>query len=789
MGTMNMEAIKAIKDFIKQDEVNLPLGGNLLSVDSQNNYYLSDSKCRILKFNRNPYERSAIYEFDLPNSLSVKQLKIESIAVNPSGQHIIMSGTQQDHAPLLLLMDTADGRPINKQQLKKQFKGLLRSENDGSNKQTSSSQVFKCPVCEVDAGVFKNMVGLQVLQIQWHPHSSIHFAVLLADNDFRLYKVSNLQRVEQSITLRFGITRRLGLYNDHRSNDVIRFEFSRAEGYAWSMFTVYFLRADGGIFAMCPIAPFGMPVHEAEAKTLLNTTESNSGARAWVKQTLLPANLFDAEGQSDDNEIVVLARPFLNHVVMLQGPLNNVQSMVQELEVDPQTSQKVFPQLALNSYISEEGYSTSFGIVASNGKVGFLWQSQEVLPLWQQAEPTVIKNQAGRVVQIQWEAQAIVSGEENVHLIDVIDTGLQASKFELDVIDEYPFYTPIRLFSTTLFTEGVYVCVSKVGSLIVKLPWQKQFAELVEADGDPDLNEVEEIQIHIIMGQCTQNDRSDMKHVMVGLSSSNLNLYAFEIVSLLSNGKVRMMVQDIEELGYGAEVEDFGLNDNNFSSFTPRPTVVATPPQVSNQNKRTIVPQGLNMTALVASMGNHINNLTETYLNFLHTAHYDMKRRMKELRELPDLEPEAMKIEEMYKEVLRRNDSLQSRIVHAKEVSGNLQERFELMKEVSLLNMSLQQELSNSEVEFKHELADMYRQNRVLAEKCKQLRKQFTEGWRRDVDGGRGMSGQGQPSRVSSVSISNVKEVLEAQNKTIQEVMEQLRIIERTVNEETAKLN
>eukprot|EP01024_Parvocaulis_polyphysoides_P025341 TRINITY_DN23143_c0_g1_i15.p1 TRINITY_DN23143_c0_g1~~TRINITY_DN23143_c0_g1_i15.p1 ORF type:complete len:780 (-),score=154.33 TRINITY_DN23143_c0_g1_i15:2292-4631(-) len=779
---MNAQTLKAIQDFIQKDDVNLPLGGSLVSVHSQNSYYVSDSKARILRFSRNTYEPTAIYKFVLPANLSADQITIEQICANSSGQHIILSGSTTDNCPLLFLMDTADARPIPKKEKKKQ-------NNDGK------TSVFQCKIQEVDPGMIKGMVGLSVLQISWHPHSNSHFAVLMSDNDFRLYSTQNLVRAEQSVTLKFGFKRQLGLYSEHKSSDVIRFEFSKGGGYVWSMFTVYFLRADGGIFAMCPIAPFGMTVQESTAKTLLNSTEANSGAREWVKQTLLPTNVFELENENDGSsqiqEISVLAKPFLNHVPMFQGPLNDVKTLQEELEIDTYNAQKVFPQLVENIYESEKGYASCLGVVASNGKIGFLWQSDEILPTWSQSEPTVLKNSVGRVVQIQWVSQAKVSGDENLHLLDVVDPGFIKTKYESDIIDDWPSYSPIRLLSTKVFQEPLYAYVSKNASLIVKLPWLKQLAEMGDELEQKDLHEIQILKIDLDGEVVFENEplginpKKNSDAALVGFATSNSNIYSFEIVSLLSDGKLRVTVPDLDDLGH--QGEEIFLNDNQFNIFTPPPAIQIDSPPLGT-NCSTKVPKNADMATIVSCMGEGVNNLRETYLNFLHQSHYDMKRRMKELRELPDLSPEVLKVEDLHQELLRRNEVLESRIVRAKNIQKNLQERFNLMKEVTLLNMSLQQEMSDTEIQFKHELADMQREHRVLAEKSNQLRKDFMDSWRRDVDGGRGMQ-QMYPEEVPQVHMSKLKEMLEMQNKVIAEVKGQVRVLERTVNDETARLN
>eukprot|EP01024_Parvocaulis_polyphysoides_P053880 TRINITY_DN539_c0_g1_i1.p1 TRINITY_DN539_c0_g1~~TRINITY_DN539_c0_g1_i1.p1 ORF type:complete len:261 (+),score=26.72 TRINITY_DN539_c0_g1_i1:268-1050(+) len=256
----------------------------------------------------------------------------------------------------------------------------------------------------------------------------------------------------------------------------------------------------------------------------------------------------------------------------------------------------------------------------------------------------------------------------------------------------------------------------------------------------------------------------------------------------LNDGRFSFTVQDIDELGLEGKTEEWALNENQFPPMTPKPPISLQPPSSDSTASSIRMPKNANMATVVGYMGDGIKHLEETYISFLHKAHFNMKRRMQELRELPDMAPEVLKIEDLYQQVMKRNEGIESRIVRAKNIQKNLQERFQLMKEVSLLNTSLTDELTQSELGFKNELVDMQRQHRMLAERSMHLRKQFTESWLRDTDGGRGMSVQ-YPENVSQVHMGKLKEMLEAQNKSIANAMNQMKILERSVNEQIARLN
>ena len=70
----------------------------------------------------------------------------------------------------------------------------------------------------------------------------------------------------------------------------------RAVGFAfgpqhgWQRFTVYFLCADGDIFALCPVAPFGAAVPSSTVRSLAESAETirdlahSATTEAWIQQ-------------------------------------------------------------------------------------------------------------------------------------------------------------------------------------------------------------------------------------------------------------------------------------------------------------------------------------------------------------------------------------------------------------------------------------------------------------------------------------------------------------------------
>ena len=70
----------------------------------------------------------------------------------------------------------------------------------------------------------------------------------------------------------------------------------RAVGFAfgpqhgWQRFTVHFLCADGDIFVLCPVAPFGAAVPSSTVRSLAESADTSSDlahsatTEAWIQQ-------------------------------------------------------------------------------------------------------------------------------------------------------------------------------------------------------------------------------------------------------------------------------------------------------------------------------------------------------------------------------------------------------------------------------------------------------------------------------------------------------------------------
>ena len=76
----------------------------------------------------------------------------------------------------------------------------------------------------------------------------------------------------------------MGLASDARRR-AAAFAFGAPQ--AWQRFTVFFLASDGGLFALCPVAPFGASVPRSAAAELLAVARAGAvcaTTEAWLQQ-------------------------------------------------------------------------------------------------------------------------------------------------------------------------------------------------------------------------------------------------------------------------------------------------------------------------------------------------------------------------------------------------------------------------------------------------------------------------------------------------------------------------
>ncbi len=196
---------------------------------------------------------------------------------------------------------------------------------------------LRAPLTLVHPDLYPRRPGLRLLQAAWHPAAAGHFAALASDGVWRLYNSADPTEPEQSFALKFpGGGRRggggLGLGAAGSRGAAPRaaaFAWGPAGGGGgWGHLAVLVLASDGGVYCLCPVAPFGLRVAAGALRRLLASCDGpaaaagGSTARAWL-QAAFPGVVHPAGEILAAGEGFAVAPHLLETAVQaLQGPLN-----------------------------------------------------------------------------------------------------------------------------------------------------------------------------------------------------------------------------------------------------------------------------------------------------------------------------------------------------------------------------------------------------------------------------------------------------------------------------------
>lgn len=189
------------------------------------------------------------------------------------------------------------------------------SRRGGAPTSSTPSPATPTESASLAGALFAARPGLRLLQLAWHPASPRHVALLTSDATLRLYDATSAaDEPEQSFELaplRAGsrgtgpCARRggFGLTTPQAASSPApapaAFAFGRGggeEGGAggptsspWERFTLYVADTGGGLWSLCPLAPFGAGVGRGEAGALAASAGEAGAppdAREWVAAAL-----------------------------------------------------------------------------------------------------------------------------------------------------------------------------------------------------------------------------------------------------------------------------------------------------------------------------------------------------------------------------------------------------------------------------------------------------------------------------------------------------------------------
>jgi nuclear pore complex protein Nup88 len=224
---------------------------------------------------------TAILSLDPPLDFSVRHF-----AVSADGRRAALAG------PSTADPDTFAARVVDL--------GSVRGGKNGGDGPAESAPLA--------AALLAARPGLRILQLAWHPASPRHVALLTSDGCLRLYDAARAAgEPEQAVELAplqarggaggraggggFGLTP--GPAGSRPRRPAVAFAFGKGIGSThsspWEGLTVYVADAGGGLWSLCPFAPFGAALPAATAAALAAAADAPGAppqAREWVAMAL-----------------------------------------------------------------------------------------------------------------------------------------------------------------------------------------------------------------------------------------------------------------------------------------------------------------------------------------------------------------------------------------------------------------------------------------------------------------------------------------------------------------------
>ncbi|KAL4436121.1 hypothetical protein ABPG77_005569 [Micractinium sp. CCAP 211/92] len=355
------------------------------------------------------------------------ELTAAHFCLNRSGTYAAVAGCALEDPEIsrIVVVDLTNCRPAP----------ALFAGGGGSSGAAPASPAGRHDICEavvLDSELFGSRPGLRVLQVAWHPDSDAHLAVLTSDNTWRLYNTQHADLAEQTFELQLHSRRGLGLgasSSDGSGRAVAAFAFGPPE--QWQRFSVYFLTADGSLWSLCPVVPFGCryPGSAVEQLAAVGDAEVSPNDEAWLQrafsQLSTPQHLDFAPGM-----VQSVPHALDEHVPALAGPLRVVSAGQPPGEQASQLVQMAGGSDAAQALLLTR-YAEGCSVLAAataRGLVGLHLVAGAASPSWHEAAPQCIcEGVEIRAVRSQVGASPAAAGGEQAQqllLLDIVDLSL-----------------------------------------------------------------------------------------------------------------------------------------------------------------------------------------------------------------------------------------------------------------------------------------------------------------------------------------------------------------------------
>ncbi|GAB2299524.1 hypothetical protein Dimus_033590 [Dionaea muscipula] len=234
--------------------------------------------------------------------------------------------------------------------------------------------------------------AIRILQVTWHPYSNVHVGVLSSDSVFRIFDLSSaVEKPEQEYYLQ---PMEPGS-KFQKAASICAADFTFGSDHLWDKFSVFILFADGSVYILCPVVPFGcaymwesvMEMHaDAQAlglKSANQTAIKNSNrALSWLESTFPELK---RQGQKVEGFSVVMAHAYalIDASLLLQGPLCKICSREDDIGADVAECKG----RALNLVYSSIGKDSILVMAWSSGQLQIDALADEIQPVWRMGSP------------------------------------------------------------------------------------------------------------------------------------------------------------------------------------------------------------------------------------------------------------------------------------------------------------------------------------------------------------------------------------------------------------------
>lgn len=216
-----------------------------------------------------------------------------------------------------------------------------------------------------------------------------------------MYSTQHADLAEQTFELQPRGRRGLGL-GGGAAAAVVAFAFGPPEP-SWQRFAVYFLTADGGLWSLCPVVPFGCRYPSSTVEQLAAACEgaaageAGPNAEAWLQRAFQP--LSTAQEPAFGSGLTLSVPHALDdHVPALAGPLpvSSADGSAGEQQQQPGGGSPLMrlaggADAAAALLLSRFGDGcTAVAVATARGYVGLHLLAGEAAPAWHEAAPQCV---------------------------------------------------------------------------------------------------------------------------------------------------------------------------------------------------------------------------------------------------------------------------------------------------------------------------------------------------------------------------------------------------------------